>query len=395
MAKRTLQANYFADDKDVYDLLSAARQKLTPQKLAEFARRRGLVLSSEDDRGALIDQISRLPLGWKDLNALIEATDTAERAERTTSRSLSGSFSLDEVQEAIEALRDSRAEARGEVFKVEKLTNTLRVSVRYSELDPSRTRLVQRTQRDFSLEFELRSGGVFVRHQDQARAHEILGELVDSLKSKPEQTVEETRIELGGIREPLGRTGFFLQLIKGVKGFKFEDVKAVKASPFTKVVTDSLPPPDSDDASSDDLDPPGETAAGGITPDEAEFIAHVKEIALKGEGILKTPQYEHLTSHDFFVRSIVWTAVEDSSSGARVEFESGFDNPEEGTGFTYAIRGLYPRRADGEHKKGKIAPDSAERTRLLRLLEEAAREAVTGATEAAAGPHAPKNVGVE
>jgi hypothetical protein len=384
MAKKSLHSHYFADDKDIYDLLSAARLKLTPQKLIELARKRGIILSQDDDRGQLVEQISRLPFGWMDLNALMDATDTAERVEKTTSRSLSGAFELSDVREAVALVRETRGEVRGEVFKVEVLSNSVRVTVSYSELDPSKTRLVQRTQREFSLEFESRDGGVFVRHQDQPRAHEVLSELVDILKSAPEQSLDETRIELGGIRVASIRTQFFLQLIRGLKGFKFDDVKGVKASRFSKTPSDSLVPVDDDEASSEELDPLSEAGANlGITPDEADFVAHVKEMALKGEGLLNTAQYEHLTKHDFFVRAMVWTADEEAPSGARVEFESAFDQPEAGTGFTYAVRGLYARKADGEFRKGRASPTAVERTRLVRLLEDAAREAVTSVTKIA------------
>jgi hypothetical protein len=54
MSKKVLHALYFADDKDIYDLLAAARQRLTPQKLVDIARTRGLLLSPSDDRDALV-----------------------------------------------------------------------------------------------------------------------------------------------------------------------------------------------------------------------------------------------------------------------------------------------------------------------------------------------------
>ncbi|WP_438040227.1 hypothetical protein [Sorangium sp. So ce128] len=377
MSKRMIQANYFADDKDIFDLLSAARQKLTVQKLVDFTRRRGLVLSSSEDREDLIEQISLLPFGWHDLNDLIEATDTADRAEKMSSRALAGAISLDEVREAMEAVRDNR-QNRGEAFTIEQRQGGLRIFVRYSELDPSKTRLVQRTQRDFTFDVELpKKDEVVVRHQDQARAHEVLGELVSVLASKPNQEILETKIELAGVKDPALRTEFFLSLIRGVKGFKFADVKAVKASRFTRNTRDTAPPGDDDASISDELDSSADMGDGEeILTDEAVFIAQVKEIALKGEGILHAPQYKQLTEQGFFVRSIVWTATEDKQTGPRVEFESGFDNPEEGTGFTYTIRGMFARRPDGEYRKSKAAADPLEKTRLLRLIEEAARSAV-------------------
>jgi len=374
MSRRTLQSNYFADDKDVFDLLAAARQKLTVQKLVDFARRRGLILSTADERDRLIAQIAVLPLGWQDLNALVAATDTADRAERVASRTLTGGFSTDDVSDAVDVLRQER-EDRGETYKVERYKDTLRVTVGYSELDTSKTRLVQKTLREFSLEFEIGNAGeALVRHQDQPRAQEVLGSLVDLLATKPEESIEQTKIELFGIRDPARRTAFFLRLIKGVDGFTFEDVKAVRASRFHDTSADSLPPEAADELS--DQEPDDDPDREEVPTDEAQFIARVKEIALRGEGLLGTPQYEQLAEHGFFVRSIVWTSSEKKALGPRVEFEAGFDDAERGTGFTYMIRGIYSRRVDGEFKKSKATPELAERTRLLRLLETAARDAL-------------------
>jgi len=374
MPKRTLDANYFADDKDIFDLLIAARQKLTSQKLVEFARRRGLFLSIEDERDELIEKISLLPMGWKDLNELIVATDTVDRTERVTSRQLFGVKEFQDIEAAVGLLVETR-ENRGEVYKPQKVGNHLRVTVCYSELDTSRTRLVQRTQREFVLEFEAQTTGtIVVRHQDQPRAEEVVAELVGLLASKPGEPIDESRIELTGVRDATMRTNFFLKLIRGIKGYKFEDVKAVKASRFRGLDADSSSYID-DECSLDDLEPLDGDTSDAIGPEEASFVTRVKEIALKGEGLLQSQQYGQLATDGFFVKSIVWTSTEDTDSGTRVEFESGFVLPEEAKGFTYSVRGMYYRKTDGEFRKSKVAADPGDRRRLLRLLEDAARKA--------------------
>ncbi len=376
MAKRTLEANYFADDKDIFDLLVAARQKLTPQRLVELARRRGIILSSFDNRDELIERVSMLPFGWHELNELIAATDTADRAENVSSRAVSGAFTPTVMEEAMGALRDSRAQ-RGETYKVERHNDGLRVEVGYSELDTSRTRLVQRTQREFTLEVEFAaSGSVLLRHEDQPRAQEVLAELVTLLATSPDGPVEQRRIELGGIRDPARRTEFFIHLIHGIGAFKFEDVKAVKASQFQSRGAAAAMLSDDDQAIVDDLGEPADADSDEISTDEASFIARVKEIAIKGDGILKSSQYEQLSTEGFFVRSIVWTAVEEGKLGPRVELEAGFDNPEDGTGFTYGVRGVYGRKADGDIKKSRSPAAPTERTQFLRLLEAAASAAL-------------------
>ena len=212
MSKKVLHALYFADDKDIYDLLAAARQRLTPQKLVDIARTRGVLLSPSDDRDALVEELALMPFGWLELQKLIEATETAERAEKTTNRTLAGSFDLDRIRADTEKVRDSRA-ARGETFTIERTQKSLRVRVTYSDVDPTSTRLLQRTRRDFTLEFEPGDTTTLVRHQDQPRAGEVIKAITEALA-----VATETRIELSGVRDHRLRTDFFMRIIRGVDG---------------------------------------------------------------------------------------------------------------------------------------------------------------------------------
>jgi hypothetical protein len=381
MAKKVLQAHYFADDKDIFDLLSAARQKLTPQKLVDFARCRGVILSASDDRDTLVDKLALLPFGWPDLQKLIEATDTAERAERSTSRSLAGTFDLDQVLAVAEKIKAER-ESRGETISFDRTEKTLRVRVTYSEVEPTSTRLLQRTRREFTLEFEPRTESMLVRHQAQARASEMLNAIASALSA-----TGQTRIELSGVKNHALRTAFFLQLIRGVEGFTFTDVKAVKASPLPKEGAED------DEASDDDEPTPAdemdEDDPDAIDAEQAEFVAYVKDLALKGEAIHLTEQYKALERHGLFIRAVTWTATEQKSTGggARYEFEAGFESAQ-ATGFTYTPRAVFDRKSDGEFKKTKAVVPPDDKIRLLRLMETAAVTAMSDIVKQASEPEA-------
>lgn len=369
MPKRDLEAGYY-DDKDVFDMLSAARQRLTPQKLVDVARRRGLILSAAEERDTLVEEISRLPFGWSELKHLVEATDTKDRAEKMASRAIAGDIALERVQEAAEALRDAR-EANRETYGFSRTKKALCVRVQYSEMEPGATRVFQRTQREFTIEFEPRAdGGMLIRHHDQPRAREILDALLAALL-----VTNQVTIELAGVADHALRTDFFLRLTRGVNGFQLEDVKGVRACPLrtTKPDGSAFPTADDERFSSEDVDVAADADdAEEIAPDQGAFVAYVKEIALKGEGVHKTPQYVALHRYGFFVRSMRWTAIEQKTGGARVEFEAGFEN-ENATGFTYAPRAKFERKGgEGDFKKGKSTIPSDERTRLLRLMEAAA-----------------------
>jgi hypothetical protein len=373
VSKRTHYALYFADDKDLHDLLSAAKQRVTIAKLLELARSRGLCLSASESRESLVAQIARLPHGWHELVALWDATDSAERREKLSSCKLAGGFSGKDIFDAAEMVKDDRLGDRGEVYDIQQLEKVVRVTVKYSDLDTSKTRLAQRNQREFTIEFEKVDGGFRVRHEAQERAHEVLAAIEDVLTKATPGTADTTRVnvELGAIRKPAQRTAFFLKLIKGLSGFTLEDVKAVRGSRLSKA---------SDEEESEQTE--GEEHVDDereeFDAEEASFVTEVKRIALHGDGILGSPQYKQLFEHAFFVSSIVWTSTETTPDGVRAEFDASFSNPEEGTGFTYAVRKLWERGTSGELKKGKASPAKVrEDKRLVRLLEEAAHAAMT------------------
>jgi hypothetical protein len=376
---------YFADDKDLLDLLSTAKHRLTVAKLVEMARSRGLCLSAENPRGALIAEIARLPHGWHELVALLEATDSNERPEKLSSCKLDGVFTVKDIYDAAEMVRDDRVEKNGgEVYNIEHFDKLVRVRVKYSDLDASKTRLVQRSQREFVVEFEKVDGGFRVRHEAQERAHDVLGAIEDVLlKATPgTSTAKRVNVELGAIRKPEQRTEFFLKLIKGLTGFTLEDVKGVRGSRLSSSRED-------EGAEQSEADEHGSDDGEEIDAEEATFVAEVKRIALQGDGILNSAQYKNLVEDAFFVSSIVWTSIENSPTGVRAEFDASFSNPEEGTGFTYAVRKVWERGTTGDLKKGKMPPAKVrEDKRLVRVLEEAAHAAMTDVVSASLAPPA-------
>lgn len=365
MAKRTIEANYFADDKDIYDLLIASKQKLTVQKLILFIRKRGIIVSSSHNRDELIEKIASMPLCWQELNELIKATNTSDRAEKIASRSLSGKIDIANIISATEITRDER-QNRAETYSIKQNNKNLQITVTYSELDTSKTRLAQRTQKEFTFEIDATTkDDIIIRHQNQPRAQEILDSIVNKIIKKDEHSINQQKIDLSGIKNPSHRTNFFVQLLNGVNGFDLHNVKSVKVSNF------------SEKNSEDNEDTDNETDNDGIKTEEASFIARVKEIAIKGNHILHSQLYAQSAQDGFFVQSIVWTALEKKPNGILVEFESGFDNPEEGKDFSYAVRGIYNRKNGGDFKKTKTQAENEEKTRVFCLLEHAARNAMS------------------
>jgi len=84
MAKHSHIAKYYADDKDILDLMSAG--KMTKSKLHEFARSRGIFVSPDDSERDLILYLHTLACSREQLADLLGVIDSPDRAEKLTSR---------------------------------------------------------------------------------------------------------------------------------------------------------------------------------------------------------------------------------------------------------------------------------------------------------------------
>lgn len=134
-------AMYFADNKDVRDLLETSKQKLTLDVLRAFLLRRGMIVSDDATKADLFDQISMWTLDLEDLNWLLDRTARADRAERYTSATVVGNFTAEDVRKALEKLKKGEI---GPLFDSITVTKSaggpFLASATYSELDPRTTR---------------------------------------------------------------------------------------------------------------------------------------------------------------------------------------------------------------------------------------------------------------
>jgi hypothetical protein len=107
-------------------------------------------------------------------------------------------------------------------------------------------------------------------------------------------------------------------------------------------------------------------------PSKAELKALVRKIALSGENILVSPQFQQLTKDGFFISKAIWTSIETTGRGRLFEFEAEFKNAQTASGFAYQVRGIYDRNDDGELMKTKSVITDIEKNELNNTLENAA-----------------------
>jgi len=232
--------------------------------------------------------------------------------------------------------------------------------------------------REVTLEFDKGNSGFTLRHQANERARDIGQDILKQLQGSKAPRTTEAPITLRGVRAPDLRTGFFVNLMEGLPGYKTTNVTSVgvvRAAP--------------------EVSPDEETDENSNESEEArEMLSVVRKAVFDGDKLLNSKPYLELEQQGFFISRAVWRCRDTRMSDPpEVELESDFEDAQNCDGFRYDVRGVYEQRSRGESglKKTRAAASADVRVTLIRALEASAREALrvalnAAATEAADGP---------
>lgn len=353
MIKTTLQ--YCATDKEIFDALMSAKQKIGEKVLLELAKDRGIFYSPKDTREDLVSAISLLPHDFHDLNTLLEQREHSGRQEKLTSVTLPIALTVDEIKEVIkEYTTDSPADER--VTHHAKGGDQVVVNIKYSEVDYGKTRLVQRTPKEAGIEFHVEADKTVIRMPSNDRIKAVFDKLKDRLDGKKKTEIPAIRIEIGEFQSPAIRTEFFTSLISDLKGFQLSNVTSVKVEKLKQAAAEEEL----------DLDDDQDTEEA-----KQEALALVKNVALKGETLLASEEYQSLSKKGFFITSIIWRSRLAKPSYPIVEFEAAFDEPFLGKGFKYFVRGAY-NMVDKQYTKTVRPVEAEDKEKYLSLIEETA-----------------------
>lgn len=374
MNPKSLHASlYYADDQDIYDVLTSARQKLSAQKLLDLAASRHMILSPNEGRDGLVDILSMQPFSWTQLNELLGLLERAERREKLTSIIVDIQCTSEDLTAAAETVEKRRAIARGEVYSKQSSGGKgITLKVEYAEFDQSRTRLRQRVDRELEIDMRIESGQLRIRYNATNKAKYIVQELIQEIA----KDVLPKEVTLYGIKNPGIRNQFFLDLFR-LPGHRVVDVKSVRvSSKHDREEEDSAQ--DAGDAVLLEEDK--------LTEEDVEVAGIVKRIALEGSQVLASQEYQSLTRRENFIHRAVWVVEPEKDPNVQVELEAGFSSPVRGEGFEYSVRGV-TRRHDKtkEFKKTPERPDTAEMLVYTSLIEKSADDALEAATKTAVG----------
>lgn len=357
MIKNSLQ--YCATDKEIFDALMSAKQKISEKVLLELAKDRGIFYSAKDDRDDLISAVSLLPHDFHDLNTLLEQREHSGRQEKLTSVILPAELTIEDIKDV---LKEYTAESPDDerVTHYSKSGSQVVANIKYSDIDYGKTRLVQRTPKEAGIEFHVEAGKTTVRMPANDRVKGIFGKIKNKLDSRNKAEIPAICIEIGEFQSSALRTEFFTSLVSNLAGFLLKNVTSVKVERLKREPQEGEL----------DLDDDQDTEEA-----RQEALALVKKVALKGETLLASEEYQSLARKGFFITSIIWRSMLKAPLYPLVEFEAAFEQPEIGRGFKYFVRGAY-NMVDGQYTKTIRPVDPEDKEKYLTTIEETATRTI-------------------
>ena len=349
MSKFVHHASYYLDDKDLSDLFET--QNLAPRFLLRFARRRGLFLSDKASKEDLVRALCMAPISWEDVAVIADAINADDRDTNQMTVQLTSGVDFEGLPGALERVK-TWLEANQEVPTLTKTgDNFYRLDVHFVEVQPQRTRPLQRVERHVTIEVEQIEGRLDIRHSEHAHAKKIVRKLVAEIPNEQDEKKCERTVSLWSIRDPLLRIKFFTDLIDGVAGFALSEVTDLQ-------VDHRFPEQDGTDEEAARQD------------DEERIAGLVKRAVLSGERLLNSQFYYELRDSGYYIGSIKWVANEVGGDQRQIEFSAGFKDPILATDFVFDVRRVARREKDGSYGKAD-RNQPVDRPRLLKAIETA------------------------
>jgi len=370
MSKFDYPSRYYADDKDVSDLLT--EPKFNSKSLQKLLKGRGIFVSSELSREALIEYISQLPFSWRELIALLHEIETEEKEDHKTTGKFPTTATVAQFQDAIKEIQKLRGQSNSEVYNINATGDDIFVVVKYRELDHRSTRTLQWTDHTMEIHAKKTDKGFDLRYSATERGEDVVNAVLDKLADAEKKPKTVETIHLNAISDSIKRTQFFRSLVYGVAGLRPENVKDVRLN-RVQVDPEGKAKLDTEELTLDDEQ--------GDEPDEpAAPAGKVRKTTFSGDSIFQAPEFQEFCKQGFFVSKVLWTAMEKDGAGRKFEFESEFKDAENGSGFRYRLRGQWLRDEDGELSLKRSAIGNSDRRQLSDKLEAAAYAALAEIT---------------
>lgn len=346
-------SEYYPDDKDIYDFLDS--QTRSNDHLMTYLRNRGIFVSKNEPKEDLQRYVSLLYFDWRSAVQLVNMIDLRETEDKLANRKVSIPSTQEHLDEALRRVQNMRQVPNREVYQLRRTETGIIVDVKYIDVDTSKSRVLQKRERELEIRIDDNNGELSIRHTDCAKAKSIvenvLGELMDVVNVK---VLPQTYIELKSIKEHRKRLMFFIKLMREIPGFKLINVSNLKIEKM----------PRQEDEKSKDMD-------------EEELRDKLKRAVLIGDQLLLAREFQEFSDRGFFISSATWLSEKDGGYGPQVEFHAGFNDPSEADEFSYKVMGEYEKDENGEFFKQRKKVEGSAKRNYLEALESSAFAAKT------------------
>lgn len=338
---------FFPTEMDLYDALFSNGQKITQNYLIELVRDRGILVSEEDDREYLARYVSLFNHDYFEFKGISEYIARHSRNDKLTSEVINTNLSDENINEIYKTVAANRP-VNHEKFNIKKIDeNITRIEVVYDEIDHSKTKMIQKVSNEAYIDIINIGGETKFRYTANQRMEEIKRALISVVPSIIKKEVVNSVVTFENIADTGYRTQFFTRLIANISGFDLETVTKVKLS--------------SKQIKSDDSE--AETEAEELEDEITDFI---KSASFDGNGLLQSPIYKQLEEKGYFITLIRWVSIEKGKNPNKYEMETSFENSDKGSGFKYAIRGIYRNKGTSYTQKRPVKEDE-ERILLAKI----------------------------
>ena len=352
MAKYFKASDYYPDDKDIYDFLDSQTRSIDPMLM--FLRNRNIFASKTAEKISLQNYISLLYFDWESLNRLVDIVNIRDTEQKVRHTQYGIDVDAETIHSLANTVKNERGESRREVYRITKHGEEIDVHVTYLDIDTSKTRVLQKREKELQLTATRTEAGWSFRHTDNERGKDILKSIIKKIgENISQEEISQKRIEIGHLSDNTQRVSFFKNTMSGMDGFRLIDVSNLKV--------DRLP---------------RELQNDEETEDEEDIEEKLRKVVMYGIDLFTTREYQDLVRQGFFISGAQWKTQKTDGKGEIVEFSAGFNAPSEGKDFAYKVMGVYRIDDTGNllQKREKVV--GSEKKAYLTALELSAHNAL-------------------
>lgn len=313
---------FYASDKNIFDALN--EHKVDQDTIVDLFLSRNMIVSKKTPREDLARHFSRLNHDLHDHQVIAGRLGVAARRERTTFTKVDGALTPADVVDAISSVK-SEVDASGDFLQVTRRDESFSVRVQYTRIDYRKNELSQRQVRDGTIDFVRTKDGYVIRNSQNHFVDGVREQIVEAISKHA--LIERTSVALIDVSSYEARSRFFLDLMRDIPGFSRRDVTDVYV----------YKPKPASDHDEDDDDNQHDLS-------QVDIDIHVEKVALKGNGVSQSAILDNLLgAQGYYIVKVSWIAAETMKDGDEFELEAAFANPKDCTGFSYLVKGVFPR----------------------------------------------------